>query len=195
MTPLFPSPLEGIIFWAIVVLVISSVLVTILTQRRRGEVGSRRRQQASSARSIAVGIGLVIAVGIAIGYSRLGALPAWVFYPGEVLFVVGSALTGWSYAILGRHVSPHVEVLSDHRVVKSGPYRYIRHPGYLGQIVALLGFGLAVQSWLAELTILVTVIGLFGYRIRVEEEFLVSELGDSYVDYMKGTRRIIPFIC
>ncbi len=137
----------------------------------------------------------MIAVGIAIGYSRLGTLQGWVFYPGEVLFVVGAALTGWSYTILGRHVSPHVEVLPEHRVIKSGPYRYIRHPGYLGQIVALLGFGLAVQSWLAELTILVTVIGLFGYRIRVEEEFLVSELGDDYVDYMKGTRRIIPFIC
>ena len=195
MTPLFPSALEGIIFWAILVLVVSSVLVTSLRQRPEAEVGPRRRQHASSARSIAVGIGLVLVVGIAIGYSRLGALPGWVFYPGEVLFVVGAALTGWSYTILGRHVSPHVEVLPEHRVIKSGPYRYIRHPGYLGQIVALLGFGLAVQSWLAELTILVTVIGLFGYRIRVEEEFLVSELGDDYVDYMKGTRRIIPFIC
>ncbi len=195
MAPLFPSPLEAIIFWAILVLVVSAVLVTSLRQRRGGEVGSRRRQNASSARSIAGGIGLMIAVGMAIGYSRLGALPGWVFYPGEVLFAVGAALTGWSYTILGRHVSPHVEVLSDHRVIKSGPYRYIRHPGYLGQIVALLGFGLAVQSWLAELTILVAVIGLFGYRMRVEEEFLVSELGGRYVDYMKGTRRIIPFIC
>jgi protein-S-isoprenylcysteine O-methyltransferase Ste14 len=195
MTPLFPSPLEAIIFWAILVIVVSAVLVTSLRQRRSGEMMPRRRQNASSARSIAVGIGLVIAVGIAIGYSRLGALPGWVFYPGEVLFAVGAALTGWSYAILGRHVSPHVEVLPDHWVIKSGPYRYIRHPGYLGQIVTLLGFGLAVQSWLAELTTLVIVVGLFGYRIRIEEEFLISELGGSYVDYMKGTKRIIPFIC
>lgn len=194
MTPLFPSPWEGIIFWTILIVVVSSVLVTSLRQRPVAEVEPRRRQQSSSARSIAVGLGLVIVVGTAIGYLRLGALPGWVFYPGEVLFVGGAALTGWSYAILGRHVSPHVEVLSDHNVIKSGPYRYVRHPGYLGQVVAMLGFGLALQSWLAELTILFTVICLFGYRIRVEEEFLVSELGRIYVDYMKGTRRIIPFI-
>lgn len=195
MTPLFTSVWQGIVFWGSLVLVVASVLGMRLRQRSEAEVGPRRRQQASSARSIAVGIGLVIVVGIAIGYSRLGALPGWVFYPGEILFVVGAALTTWSYAILGRHVSPHVEVQSDHAVVKTGPYRYIRHPGYLGQIVALLGLGLAVQSWLAELTTLVTVVAIFGYRIGIEEKFLVSELGDSYVDYMKGTTRIIPFIC
>jgi protein-S-isoprenylcysteine O-methyltransferase Ste14 len=70
------------------------------------------------------------------------------FYPGEMLFIAGSAFTLWSYSLLGHYVSPYAQVLPGHKVVERGPYRYIRHPGYLGQIVAFIGLGLALQSWL-----------------------------------------------
>ena len=133
-------------------------------------------------------------VGIAIGYARIGVLPNWLFYPGEILFVVGTAFALWSYSLLGRYASGSVQVLPDHKVIEDGPYRYIRHPGYLGFIVAYIGFGLALQSWVALLAMLIVAGSFFAYRTRIEEEFMVAELGDSYAKDMKRTKRFLPFI-
>jgi len=131
---------------------------------------------------------------IATGYARVGALPHWVFYPGETLFVVGAAFTGWSYSRLGHYLSLYAEVLPDHQLIEDGPYRYIRHPGYLGAGVAVIGLGLALQSWVAVVVILVFAAVALANRIRVEEDLMTAEIGDRYVDYKARTKRMIPFI-
>jgi len=79
-------------------------------------------------------------------------------------------------------------------VIESGPYQLIRHPNYLGQIVGVMGLGLALQSWVALLVLVITAAGYFAYRIRNEEAFLVAEIGDSYSNYMTRTKRLIPFV-
>ena len=57
-----------------------------------------------------------------------------------------------------------------------------------------IGLGLAVQSW-GALLVLLSVFSLsFGYRMRVEEKALLSELGEDYANYMKRTKRIIPYL-
>jgi len=96
--------------------------------------------------------------------------------------------------LLGRYYSTYVEVLPDHTVIESGPYRLVRHPNYLGQIVGTTGLGLALQSWVALLVLVLAAAGFFAYRIRNEEGFLVAEIGDSYANYMTRTKRLIPFV-
>jgi protein-S-isoprenylcysteine O-methyltransferase Ste14 len=115
-------------------------------------------------------------------------LPDWLFYPGEMLFIAGSSLarfTLWSYSLHRRYLSPYVQVSPGHIVIERGPYRYIRHPGYLGQIVAFIGLGLALQSWVALLCLVVLAGSLLAHRIRIEEDLMVTELGDNYVNHMK----------
>ncbi len=106
---------------------------------------------------------------------------------------MGYAFTIYSISVLGRYYSTYVEVLPDHKVIYSGPYRLIRHPNYLGQIIGVVGLGLALQSWVSLLILIVVGGSYFTYRIRNEEAFLVAEIGD-YTNYMKRTRRLIPFI-
>ncbi len=185
MTPLFSSPIEEVIFWAVLVAYFASVLMWVA--RHRGRHGKRRRDLVPL-------ILLAIPVVIWIGYARIGPLPHWLFYPGEILFVVGAAFTAWSYAILGRYLSPYAQVYPEHRVIEDGPYRHIRHPGYLGQIVAFIGLGLALQSWVALVALLIVAGSLLAYRIRIEEELMAAELGDSYVNYMARTKRLLPSI-
>jgi len=185
VTPLFPSLFESVVFWAILVLYFVALLIFIA---RYGRKEGKKRQDPTPVIILAI-VGVIV-----IGYARIGVLPNWLFYPGEVLFVVGAAFTFWSYSLLGRYLSAHVQVFPEHKVIENGPYRYIRHPGYLGQIVAFIGLGLAVQSWVALLAILVVAGGLLLYRIRNEEEFLAAELGDDYVKYMKRTKRFLPFV-
>lgn len=79
-------------------------------------------------------------------------------------------------------------------IVDKGPYSLIRHPAYTGTILTVLGYAVAERSILAiVLSILICVV-IYGYRIRIEEKLLVSELGDAYVDYSKKTKRLIPYI-
>jgi protein-S-isoprenylcysteine O-methyltransferase Ste14 len=82
----------------------------------------------------------------------------------------------------------------DHRVVEKGPYRVVRHPSYTGVLITFIGLGLAVQSWGALLVLLGVFSLSFGYRMRVEEKALLSELGEDYASYMKRTKRLIPYL-
>ena len=185
MRPLFASPVEAVLFWG--VLVVAFAPVVIWSARHRKARGKRRQDLLSL-------IMLAMIADVAIGYARIGGLPHWLFYLGETLFVVGAAFTAWSYSLLGRYLSLFVEVLPDHELIEDGPYRYIRNPGYLGAIVALTGFGLALQSWVALVVILTIAAYLLAYRIRLEEQVMATELGDRYAEYTAKTKRFIPFI-
>jgi protein-S-isoprenylcysteine O-methyltransferase Ste14 len=186
VTPLFPSLFEEIVFWGI--LTISLGWVGIWAARHAGREGKRMKQVAHQWAFAGIPVGIVV------GYARIGVLPHWLFYPGEALVVAGWTFTFWSYAFLGRYVSSYVHVYPDHHVIEDGPYRYVRHPGYLGQIVGFIGLGLALQSWVALIVILIVAGSRIAYRIRIEEEFLSRELGHAYVDYMRRTKRLIPFV-
>jgi len=185
VSSLFASPADSLVFWGALVLYYVAILSWMAMTR--GRKGKKRPDLLPL-------VMLAIPLGVAIGQARLGVLPRWLFYPGEILFVAGTAFTLWSYAVLGRYVSPYVLALPDHRVVEEGPYRYIRHPGYLGQVVAHAGLGLALQSWVALLVMMAAMAGFAAYRIRNEEEFLATELGDAYVDYVSRTKRFVPFV-
>jgi len=190
MTPVF-SLSETVIFWVTVVGVYGAT-ITLGPARVRWEerkLKRKRRRELSPFLNIAA-----LAAAIAIGYARIGVLPHWLFYPGEVLFVLGYAFTGYSIRLLGRYYSTYVEVLPDHMVIERGPYRLIRHPNYLGQLVGAIGLGLALQSWVALLVLAAAATSYFAYRIRNEEAFLMAEMGADYASYMKRTRRFIPFV-
>jgi protein-S-isoprenylcysteine O-methyltransferase Ste14 len=121
-------------------------------------------------------------------------LPDWLFYPGIILMLLGIAIRQWAIAVLGRFFSLNVQVVEDHRVVDKGPYRLIRHPAYTGLLITFIGISLAVQSLGALLVLLAVFTVSFGYRIRVEEKTLLSELGENYASYMKRTKRLIPYL-
>jgi protein-S-isoprenylcysteine O-methyltransferase Ste14 len=57
-----------------------------------------------------------------------------------------------------------------------------------------IGLGLALQSWVSMLVLLVAMVAAFAYRMQVEEKFLVAELGDEYLHYMARTKRIVPYV-
>jgi protein-S-isoprenylcysteine O-methyltransferase len=75
-----------------------------------------------------------------------------------------------------------------------GPYRLIRHPGYLGTICVWIGFALAVGNWVALIILTIMLLGVYGYRIRSEEAMLNDTFGNEYQEYCKQTWRLIPFI-
>jgi protein-S-isoprenylcysteine O-methyltransferase len=126
----------------------------------------------------------------------LTALPyASAIYPwGVVLLITGIAIRVYSIWYLGRYFTVDVAVVSDQIVIDTGPYRYIRHPSYVGALMAFSGVGLCLGNVLSIIVLLVPVGYVFARRMAVEEAALAQGLGEPYVDYMRRTRRLIPFI-
>ena len=194
--PIFASGLGLILFDAAYFVWIASELfgaVLVPRLRRRGRATRVKRDRGSGALIIfTVLVSIIIA--LSLGYAGVGPLPDWVFYPGIFLMLLGVLVRQWAIAVLGRFFSLTVRVAEDHRVVVKGPYRLVRHPSYAGVLITFIGLALAVQSW-GALLVLLTVFGVsYGYRMRVEERVLQSELGQDYAEYMKRTKRLIPFL-
>jgi protein-S-isoprenylcysteine O-methyltransferase Ste14 len=160
--------------------------------RRNGEAVKRK----DSGSKLLVSAALFVSVYVAIMLinNNIAMLPGWFFYPGVFLMVAGLLLRQWAIFVLGRFFTTIVTVHKNQKVVDVGPYRYIRHPAYSGLLIFGIGLVVALQSWGGVLAILV-ILGLaIGYRIHVEEKVLVTELGDDYSQYMKKTKRLIPFV-
>ncbi len=79
-----------------------------------------------------------------------------------------------------------------HRVVAAGPYRLLRHPSYTGGLVAFLGAGIALDSWLSMLALVLIPLLAVLVRIHVEEAELAAALGPEYTPYASRTRRLVP---
>lgn len=126
--------------------------------------------------------------------SDIAILPSWAYYLGIALMLAGIVVRQWAIAVLGRFFSGVIGVQEGQRVVESGPYRLVRHPSYSGALLIMVGIGLAFQSWGAVLVIVLIFAVCYGYRMIVEEKVLVANLGDSYAEYMKRTKRVIPFL-
>ncbi len=124
----------------------------------------------------------------------LAILPSWAFYLGIVLMLAGIAVRQWSIAVLGRFFFGVIGVQEGQKVVESGPYRLVRHPSYSGALLIMVGIGLVFQSWGAALVIIPIFAVCYGYRMYVEERVLMANLGNSYTEYMKRTKRVIPFL-
>ena len=113
---------------------------------------------------------------------------------GCCFFVLGLALRWYSIIYLGRFFTTNVAIAKDHRLIDSGPYRYIRHPSYSGALLAVFGFALSFSNWASFLIVFVPVCVVQLWRIHVEEDALISGLGEQYRAYMQRTKRLIPLI-
>jgi protein-S-isoprenylcysteine O-methyltransferase Ste14 len=146
-------------------------------------------------------LGLVVAsVAVAINAGfRAAHLQALVFgggwapvAAGLAVLAAGVALRTWAIVTLG-HMFKLVVVIQDgHRVVTSGPYRLLRHPSYTGALVGFLGVGIALDSWLSVLALVLIPLLAILVRIRVEEAELARALGQEYRAYARRTHRLVP---
>ena len=193
--PVFASGLGLVLFDATYFVWIASELFgAVLIPRLRGRGATKVRRDRGSMALILFTVWISLTVALYFGYGGIGALPDWLFYPGIFLMLLGVVIRQWAIAVLGRFFSFHVRVVEDHRVVDKGPYRLVRHPSYTGVLITFIGLSLAVQSLGALLVLQAVFIVSYGYRMKVEEKTLLTELGYNYVNYMKRTKRIIPYL-
>ncbi len=137
---------------------------------------------------------LVTVAGLDYRYGWSPAFPLWLVILGFILIALGYAFGVWAMAE-NRFFSSTVRIQMDrgHEVCDSGPYRIVRHPGYGGNVLPLLGIVLALGSvWTlipAAVALIIAVI-----RTVLEDQTLQEEL-PGYQDYARRVRyRLIPGI-
>jgi protein-S-isoprenylcysteine O-methyltransferase len=143
----------------------------------------------------------IIIVSLWLGIQMVWLFPnATVRYPrgfyllGFLLFLGGLILRWYSIGYLGRYFTVDVSISAQHKLIDSGPYRYVRHPTYAGALLAFLGLGFCFENWLSILFMTVPIIAAFLWRIRIEERALADALGKDYRAYTQRTKRLIPFV-
>ena len=144
--------------------------------------------------ALSVGYPMLIVAGLDHRYNWSPEFPPWLIMIGFILISLGYAFAAWALAV-NRFFSSVVRIQTDrgHVVCDSGPYRFVRHPGYAGNIPPLFGIVLALGSvWTlipAAVALIITVI-----RTVLEDRALLEELS-GYRDYARRVRfRLIPGI-
>ncbi len=116
------------------------------------------------------------------------------YWIGFAIYVFGIGLRWYSIRYLGKFFTVDVNVASDQRVVDTGPYRFIRHPSYTGNVLAFLGLGLCIANAATLMLMVIPITAVFIYRIQIEERALQAGLGEPYRQYMQRTKRLIPYV-
>jgi protein-S-isoprenylcysteine O-methyltransferase Ste14 len=123
------------------------------------------------------------------------SVQVWLQALGLIAVAAGYALALWAM-LVNRFFSSVVRIQSDRgqTVITTGPYAFIRHPGYLAGIVIILASGVALGSWLAAAFLIVLCVPALLYRAVKEDRVLQAEL-PGYRDYVARVRwRLIPGI-
>jgi len=141
-------------------------------------------------------ITLGYALSFSIGATRIGRIYDWntFFIVGMALFVIGFIIRVHSLLTLNQYFTYSVAKVENHKIIETGLYKFIRHPGYLGQLIIFIGLSISLSNWLSILAMTIPVVIGYGYRIKVEDGFMRDQLGTDYLDYQKRTKRIIPMI-
>ena len=131
--------------------------------------------------------------------AALAARHAWAMLPhasavswgGIALVAAGLVLRIGAMLRLGPRFSPLVAVQREHALETSGPYAWVRHPGYLGSLVTCLGGALAFGS-AAMLPLVAIMLAAQLARVRGEEKLLASHFGAAWSEYAAQTGALLP---
>lgn len=135
---------------------------------------------------------IYIISGLDIRFGWSSELALWIHIIGLIIFISGNAFVSWAM-ISNNYFSTSVRIQydRDHKVSSGGPYRYIRHPGYLGMIIYLLATPIVLGSIVALIPAILTSL-LFIIRTVFEDNMLKNKL-EGYKEYAESVKyRLIP---
>jgi len=165
-----------------------------LNQRGSGHSGVKSFDKVFAVSWLALALVTPFVAGLDAVRFRWSGLPGSLFFVGLGVMVLASSFATWAM-LENPHFEQFVRIQRErgHRVVTTGPYRFVRHPGYLAAILGALATPLMLGSaWTFIPAGMVAV--LFAIRTYLEDDTLRREL-DGYEEYSKRTRfRLLPLL-
>jgi protein-S-isoprenylcysteine O-methyltransferase Ste14 len=112
---------------------------------------------------------------------------------GAAITTAGLLFAVWARVHLGRNWSRSVTIKQDHQLIVTGPYAIARHPIYTGILAGFLGMAIAVTE-VRGLIAFALVFVILWFKLRMEEQWMRMQFGDSYAAYSKRVAALIPFL-
>jgi protein-S-isoprenylcysteine O-methyltransferase Ste14 len=172
--------------------ILARVHPVIYRARSRFQPGTKSWDKALLAVMLPAMVAILPIAALDAGRFHWSRLPAWAVVFGYAAMLSGIALTGWAQAV-NPFFEPGVRIQSERhqRVIDTGPYRFVRHPGYIAAIVLFFGMALALGSqWALVPAVLASM--LLVLRTYWEDRLLQAELS-GYPEYMRRVRfRLLP---
>ncbi len=112
---------------------------------------------------------------------------------GLIFYLVFSWIQIWAFKTLGENYSQDIAIKKDHQLVTTGPFKLIRHPQYLSQILLDLGGAVATLSFILAPLAIIQIPFLF-MRASMEDKLMEKHFGESFKSFKKKTGQIFPFI-
>ena len=166
---------------------------------RRGPSRTERREPLSSRLLYLslLGVGVSLLAFDPVFYGPL----LWHFIPEETgasliglaLLLLGTGLAVWARQHLGQYWSARIEFEEGHQLIQTGPYRFVRHPIYLGGLVGVMGTAIVIGE-VRGLVSAVFVLAAVVLKIKTEEAFLGERFGAAYRQYQEHVKALIPFV-
>lgn len=109
-----------------------------------------------------------------------------------VLLLFRFSIKMWAVKTLGKFWSPYIEIRNEHKLIKIGPYKYMRHPVYLCNIIEILVTPLILNAYYTALTFSALCIPVIITRMYYEEKALIQKFGNEYIKYINECYAFIP---
>jgi protein-S-isoprenylcysteine O-methyltransferase Ste14 len=185
---------------ALTVYSLLAVYITIERALRQGQAATsleeRPTDQGSTrtiGRALAV-TGLALALAPLLNRRRIALLPAYrqLYQLGLSAMLSGLTVRSWANRVLGAAYTRTLRVDAEQRIVQDGPYRLVRHPGYLGTLLVWLGAALALGNGVSLAVSGTMLLRAYRRRIGAEERMLRDAFGEEYERYASRTWRLVP---
>lgn len=111
-----------------------------------------------------------------------------------ILMVSGLAIRTWAFFTLDKHFTWHISIQENQPIINTGPYAFVRHPGYFGAFLTYTNTALFLKTWLSLALSVVVLLFAFLRRIYHEEKALKRSLGSKYDAYCRSVKSFIPGI-
>ena len=126
-------------------------------------------------------------------YLQLWPVGFWPFWLGAAVTVAGLLFAVWARKYLGRNWSRSVTIKQGHELITTGPYTVVRHPIYTGILAGFLGVAIAI-SQVRGFVAFVLIFLVFWIKLRMEEQWMRSEFGETYATYAHQTAALVPYL-
>jgi len=119
-----------------------------------------------------------------------GYLPFWL---GAAVTVASLLFAVWAREHLGRNWSSSVTIKQGHELITTGPYAVVRHPIYTGILSGFLGMAIAIAQ-VRGFIVFVLIVFVLWLKLRMEEEWMRSQFGETYATYARRTSALVPYL-
>jgi protein-S-isoprenylcysteine O-methyltransferase Ste14 len=181
---------------SILVLIINAIVLPkeLISERGKKKENVKKWDRIITGLNFIPVIGILIISGLDFRFKWSPEINIWLHISGVILFVIGNMLFTWSM-VSNKFFSTLVRIQSErnHTVAEKGPYKYIRHPGYLGFIIFNASTPLLLGTFWALIPTTIVIL-LFIVRTHLEDKTLKVELR-GYKEYAEKVKyRLIPGI-